>query len=214
MYIDEDGRLHTRRRGRKIYIDDNDKPSGGMDLGAATMMLMILDGHASGRPEVGFMTNPDAKNRPHFIEVNGEKVVCLAQGGECRFNKKYYDLWGGGLNSAKSWVTPVIDETCPDECRWGKYLVCEGHPTEPECPQKRRFYPRYNKYRGEFEWYCQNYALLKVKQLKNEKADEVISIDPRVKRIKVTNEEVEKNDGKSDTRSQKIQKRNKFKFYA
>lgn len=138
---------------------ENEK-NQGMDFEAQILASIILKGALLGRPEVGFMTNSNAKNQPHFIIVNGEKVVCLAKGGECRFNGTYYDCCGG-LNSAKSWVTPIINHTCPNECP-SKYLICKGHSAIPECKGKMHFYPQYNKY-PEFDCYCRNFILIKKK---------------------------------------------------
>jgi hypothetical protein len=41
--------------------------------------------------------------------------VCTAQGGECRFNSKYYTP---GMRDAKSWQMPAADEFCPDRCAY------------------------------------------------------------------------------------------------
>ena len=90
------------------------------EIAARIMQKMVL----FGGDEVGFNMNPEAKNRPNFINVNGEKVVCLAQGGECRVYGEFYGA--GGLNNADSWKTPIISESCPNECPY-KYLVCDDH---------------------------------------------------------------------------------------
>lgn len=42
-----------------------------------------------------------------------DSKICTAQGGECRFNYKYYS---SGMNDAKSWQTPCADDTCPERC--------------------------------------------------------------------------------------------------
>src|SRR3989338_1143613 len=107
-----------------------------MEKDADLMARMIL---LSGDPRVGFLTNPESRNKPNHIEVNGEKIVCLAQGGECRHNPEYYSP---RLEDRKSWTTPIIDETCPNEC-WYKMLVCDNHPKD--CPTSRTYYPQYNK---------------------------------------------------------------------
>ena len=39
--------------------------------------------------------------------------ICTAQGGECRFNSKYYTT---GMRDAKSWSMPCADESCPARC--------------------------------------------------------------------------------------------------
>jgi len=87
---------------------------------AVIMNALVL----SGAFDVGMKTKPDLKNRPSFIEINGEKVVCLAQGGECRQSGQFY--FPGGLNNPDSWKTPIISRGCDDRCPY-KYLVCDGH---------------------------------------------------------------------------------------
>lgn len=39
--------------------------------------------------------------------------LCVAQGGECRFNCRYYTP---GMGDAKSWATPCADDSCPARC--------------------------------------------------------------------------------------------------
>ena len=39
--------------------------------------------------------------------------LCVAQGGECRFNHKYYSI---GMRDSKSWSTPAADDTCSERC--------------------------------------------------------------------------------------------------
>jgi hypothetical protein len=39
--------------------------------------------------------------------------ICTAQGGECRYNSRYYSV---GMRDAKSWSMPSADETCPAQC--------------------------------------------------------------------------------------------------
>jgi hypothetical protein len=80
-----------------------------MDKEAGLLAAIVLQ-DPTGR--AGFLTNPD-KSRSHFIEVAGEKIVCLAKGGECRH---YGEFYTGSLNSKESWVTPVISESCPNAC--------------------------------------------------------------------------------------------------
>jgi hypothetical protein len=104
-----------------------------------------------GGPQAGFNTNPETKIRPCYIEINGEKLVCLAQGGECRYNYKYYTP---GMGDAKSWRTPIIDEDCPDRCGY-KAIVCDNH--EEKCEGSIEYYPHYNKFRGQFKKYCWNF---------------------------------------------------------
>lgn len=109
-----------------------------------------------GGSDVGFNMNPDAKNKPTFIEINGEKVVCMAQAGECRHYGQYYT---GSLNDSDSWVTPIISESCPDKC-WYKYLVCDEHKhtnDEEEDIGKITYYPERNKFRGQFTSYCKDF---------------------------------------------------------
>ncbi len=103
-----------------------------------------------GGPEVGFNTNPESRKRPCFIEVNGQKLVCIAQAGECRSNYNYYSP---GLGDRKSWTTPIIEESCPDSCP-SKVLVCDDH--DEKCEGSITYYPQYNKFRGQFKRYCRN----------------------------------------------------------
>ena len=125
---------------------NNNENIGGLK---ALMTLM-------GGSDVGFNMNPNAKNRPTFIEINNEKIVCMAQAGECRFQGQYYT---GSLEDADSWVTPIISESCPDEC-WYKYLVCDEHKhtnDEEEDIGKITYYPERNKFRGQFISYCKDF---------------------------------------------------------
>jgi hypothetical protein len=39
--------------------------------------------------------------------------ICMARGGECRFNYKFYSV---GMRDAKSWSLPTADDTCPERC--------------------------------------------------------------------------------------------------
>jgi hypothetical protein len=114
---------------------------------AALMMneISIFGGYA-----VGFNTNPETEKRDCFIEVDGEKIVCIAQGGECRYNYKYCSP---GLNDIKSWTTPIADKDCPDQCCF-KVLVCDNH--DEKCEGSVTYYPQYNKFRGLFKRYCRN----------------------------------------------------------
>lgn len=116
------------------------------DEGFVMNEMVIFGGH-----QVGFHTNPETEKRQCFIEVNGQKIVCLAQGGECRYN---YDYYSPGLNDKKSWTTPIIDFSCRDECPY-KVLVCDGH--DEKCEGSIIYYPHYNKFDGQFKRYCRNF---------------------------------------------------------
>jgi len=111
----------------------------------------------AGGPQAGFLTNPESKNLQNYIEVNEEKIVCLAQGGECRYNPKYFTP---EMNDVKSWTTPIIDELCPDECIF-KMLVCDNHPEN--CKGSSSYNSQYNKFRGQFHRYCRNFSKLESK---------------------------------------------------
>lgn len=108
------------------------------------MQMTLFGGH-----RIGYTTNPETKNHSGFIEKNGEKLVCLAQGGECRYNQKF-----------KDWKTPIIDETCPNICCF-KNLVCDSHR---DCEGSITYKPQYNKFRGQFARYCRNFDKLKKTQ--------------------------------------------------
>ena len=150
------------------------KENNGKDI----MMHMILFG---GNERIGFMTNPKSENQPCFIKVGNEKIVCLAKGGECRFNSNYYSP---GLNDKKSWTTPIIDESCPDQCPY-KVLVCDNHPED--CEDSIRYYPQYNKFLGLFERYCRNFDKIKNKKvLKIKTTTRKSPKDPMFKIIKET----------------------------
>lgn len=124
-----------------------------MDKDAGIMAGITLFGGC----RVGFNTNPETETRLCFIEINGQKIVCLAQGGECRYNYKYYSP---GMGDAKSWRTPIIDEDCPNQCCY-KSLVCDGH--EERCEGSIEYYPEYNKFRGFFKKYCRNFDKFGIK---------------------------------------------------
>jgi hypothetical protein len=124
---------------------DNCSPNSEKDA-AMMMNAMII----FGGPAVGFSTNPKTEKEDCFIEINGEKIVCIAQGGECRYNHRFYSP---GLNDRKSWTTPVVDEDCPDRCCY-KVLVCDNH--DAKCEGSVTYYPHYNKFRGQFVRYCRN----------------------------------------------------------
>lgn len=120
---------------------------GDDDDGANLMAGIVL----FGGPQAGFNTNPETKTRKCFIEINGQKLVCVAQGGECRYNYKYYSP---GMRDAKSWGTPIVDDDCPDRCGY-KMLVCDEHGEK--CEGSIEYYPHYNKFRGLFRKYCRNF---------------------------------------------------------
>jgi len=141
------------KRRMKIVRKEDDGDNGeccdlGSEKDTAMMMNMMV---IFGGPTVGFSTNPETEKRPCFIEINGEKIVCIAQGGECRYNYKYYSP---GLNDSKSWTTPIIDKDCPTECCY-KVLVCDGH--DEKCEGSVTYYPHYNKFRGQYKRYCRNF---------------------------------------------------------
>ena len=127
----------------------------GMNEDASLLQDIVV---FSGVPEVGYLTNLETRNHPGFIEKNGEKLVCLAQGGECRYNPKFYSI---GMRDAKSWKTPIIQEDCPDRCNY-KALVCDDHPKK--CKGSITYYLEYNKFRGQFLKYCRNFDKLKKTQ--------------------------------------------------
>lgn len=106
----------------------------------------------AGYPTAGFLTNPNARGKPSYIEVGEEKIVCLAQGGECRYNSNFCTPT---MDQLHDWTTPVIDETCPNECIF-KMLVCDGHATK--CPSRREYNLAFNKYRGQFTRYCREFS--------------------------------------------------------
>lgn len=108
--------------------------------------LVLFGGH-----QAGFKTNRNSEKVPCFIEVGGQKIVCIAQGGECRYNSHYYSP---GLSDTKSWTTPIIDEDCPDRCCY-KVLVCDNHGDK--CEGSVEYYPQYNKFAGLYRKYCRNF---------------------------------------------------------
>ncbi len=129
--------------------DDNSKKvevDKEMEVGLLMNEMVIFGG-----PKIGFITNPETEKVPCFIEVGGQKIVCLAQGGECRYNHNYYSP---GLQDRKSWTTPIIDESCPGECGY-KVLVCDDH--DEKCEGSITYYPHYNKFNGQFKRYCRNF---------------------------------------------------------
>jgi len=132
-------------------IEEVTSPSLGENREEAhTMELLVL----YGGQKVGMMTNPDRADRPNFVQTNGEKIVCLAQGGECR---QYGEFYTPGMNDAGSWKTPIISHKCEDRCPY-KYLVCDGHDHAPE-EDVDIFIPflQYNKFRGQYKTYCKDF---------------------------------------------------------
>jgi len=116
---------------------------------------LVLFGNSKDH-EVGFMTNPEMNTRTPYLEVNGEKIVCIAKAGECRFNHKYFDL---DMSSDRTWTTPIIDENCPNSCGY-KQLVCDDH-SEKGCEESFTPYARYNKFSGLFKRFCRDFRRLK-----------------------------------------------------
>jgi hypothetical protein len=126
--------------------DDDNKRNDESDVGLLMNNMVIFGGC-----EVGYNTNPKTEKESCFIEVGGQKIVCLAQGGECRYNHNYFS-WS--LNDKKSWTTPIIAECCPDTCSY-KVLVCDDH--DEKCEGSIRYHPQYNKFYGQFKRYCRNF---------------------------------------------------------
>lgn len=124
-------------------MDEDREGAKDVDIMVATIL--------SGGHQAGFNTNPKSGSTPNFIEVGGQKIVCIAQGGECRSNYNYYSP---GLNDKKSWTTPIIDESCPDHCHY-KVLVCDDHGEK--CEGSMEYYPQYNKFYGIYRKYCRNF---------------------------------------------------------
>lgn len=108
--------------------------------------VILYGGH-----QAGFKTNRNSEKVPCFIEVGGQRIVCIAQGGECRYNSDYYSP---GLRDTKSWTTPIVDESCPDQCCY-KVLVCDEHGDK--CEGSIEYYPQYNKFAGLYRKYCRNF---------------------------------------------------------
>lgn len=151
------------------YIRDhrNDERNAGLLMNE----MVIYGGH-----KVGFNTNTKTEKEPCFIEVDGQKIVCLAQGGECRYNHNYFSL---SMSDNKSWLTPIIDESCPDICLY-KVLVCDDH--DEKCEGSITYYPQYNKFCGQFKRYCRNFdKYIKDKRVKGRR-------NKREAKMKVTEE--------------------------
>lgn len=51
---------------------------------------------------------------------SGETLVCLAQRGECRHNRRHYS-WG--LESSQSWTLPQIEPGCSRECGYRRAVA-------------------------------------------------------------------------------------------
>ena len=52
-------------------------------------------------------------NGPANTGERDDGKICTAQGGECRFNSKYYSP---GMRDAKSWGMPHADNGCTERC--------------------------------------------------------------------------------------------------
>lgn len=52
-------------------------------------------------------------NGPSNSGSRADGKICTAQGGECRFNNRYYSL---SMRDAKSWQMPCADDTCSECC--------------------------------------------------------------------------------------------------
>jgi len=123
------------------------------DEEASLMAAIVLTGGF----DAGISTNPDINNRPSFIEINDEKVVCTAQGGECRHYGEFYT--SGGLQDPASWKTPIINKSCPNTCPY-KHLVCDNHDHTGSDIRVFKPYRQYNKFAGQFETYCKDFSLI------------------------------------------------------
>lgn len=144
----------------KDYDNDcHDDPEGSLSNQdpeeARNLELIVL----YGREKTGFSTNPNLEERPTSIVINGEKIVCTAQGGECR---RYGEFYSPGLRDTGSWRTPIISAKCENSCPY-KYLVCDGHNhTDEEDVFIFTPFPQYNKFRGEFTTYCKDLDRIKI----------------------------------------------------
>lgn len=151
---------------------DNNREN--IDIEAEIKRKIIL----FGGPQTGFLTNPKINNARilQHIEIKGQILVCIAQGGECRNNHKYYTP---GMNDGKSWTTPIIDESCPNRCHY-KCIVCDNH--DGKCEGSIEYYPVYNKFAGQYRIYCREFEKFDIndgdRQIGNIKR---IGQDPRCK---------------------------------
>jgi len=64
-----------------------------------------------------------------WLEINEQKVVCMARPGECRNNNWHYS---SGMRSDQAWSTPFVLNSCPNSCPY-KYLVCRGLGHSEKC---------------------------------------------------------------------------------
>jgi hypothetical protein len=51
--------------------------------------------------------------RPNNAGTRKDGAICTAQGGECRYNSRFYTP---GMRDAKSWTVPIADDSCPVKC--------------------------------------------------------------------------------------------------
>lgn len=51
--------------------------------------------------------------RPNNAGTHKDGAICTAQGGECRYNPKFYTP---GMRDQKSWTVPIADDSCPERC--------------------------------------------------------------------------------------------------
>ena len=152
-------------KGRNWNLDEYGFPIRDREQAREMESLVLCGGH-----EVGMMTNPDRENRPNFIEINGEKVICRAQGGECR---QYGEFYSPGLRDPDSWRTPIISHKCEDRCPY-KYLVCDEHDhSTDEDVGVFIPYPHYNKFHGQFTRYCRDFDRIHIskEEEESEKSD-------------------------------------------
>jgi hypothetical protein len=56
-------------------------------------------------------------NGPSNAGCRVDCKICVARGGECRYNDKYYV---GGMRDPKGWQMPLADDTCPLHCMYLK----------------------------------------------------------------------------------------------
>ena len=144
------GERYTRdAKGRNWNLDSDGFPLRDREQAREMESLVLYGGH-----EIGMMTNPDREHQPNFIVINDEKVVCRAQGGECRHQSEFYSP---GLRTPESWRTPVISYSCPDSCPY-KCLVCDEHDHNPDEDVDVFIpFPQYNKFQGQFTRYCRDF---------------------------------------------------------
>lgn len=147
----------SKRHADFIIVKNNDGSPYGMRIGAYNDDTPQVCDECSRQEETftetnimrelvqygnaGFMTNTE-ENIYKWLVINGEKVVCLAQGGECRRNPRFYSP---GLDDPRSWRTPVIDKSCPDNCP-SRYIVCDNHGDHKSCIGAWRPKVEFNKF--------------------------------------------------------------------